>query len=78
MTRDLQLTDSRSLQTSNAEEIAITTEQIIQCTNQQQDEIDELKNLDSAMVSLSRTNAKRKELSNQVRRRMMRLESELR
>lgn len=78
MARDLSLSDTRIVKAMPAEEIASTTEQVIECTRAQQDEIDELEELDRALTSLSKTNERRKEITGTVRRKMSRLNEQLR
>ena len=78
MARDLSLSDTRTMKTMSAESIALTTEQVVECTRAQEDEIDELENLDRALSSLSRTTERRKEITGSVRRKMSRLNEQLR
>lgn len=78
MARDLSLSDTRTMKMMSAESIASTTEQVVECTRAQEDEIEELEELDQALSSLSRTTERRKEITGIVRRKMSRLNEQLR
>lgn len=77
MANDIELLGTKSMKKMEAGDIAQMTDDIVDCINQQQDEIDELENLDQAMSQLMRTNQKRKEMTQQVRRKMMRAHQQL-